>query len=400
MQSSVVYSLTICAILLTAILITIIVVLVPESDTLAAPPSCSAYPCDATCDMKVSPCNGLVFEENFDTFDLQRWQHEITMSGGGNWEFQYYTNNRTNSYVRDNTLFIKPTLTADHYGESFLSSGVLDLWGGSPADFCTGNAFWGCQRTGTPNNYINPVQSARIRSVNSFAIQYGRIEVVAKMPSGDWLWPAIWMLPRDNRYGGWPASGEIDIIESRGNINLTDAEGVSKGRDNMGMTLHWGPYFPLNGYPKTTIESHPASGTYASAFHTWVVDWTAEYIDLFVDGKLLRRVDPGPGGFFDYGEFEKEAPGIDNPWANSNNKMTPFDQEFYILINVAVGGTNGFFPDSWINAPREKPWKNDSPTAMKDFWLKKDEWYPSWQPDVDNGENAAMQVRSIKVWAK
>uniref|UniRef100_H2YEM4 Uncharacterized protein n=1 Tax=Ciona savignyi TaxID=51511 RepID=H2YEM4_CIOSA len=158
--------------------------------------SCT-YPCNsAYCDMTQPPCNGLIFEETWDTLDLDRWQHELTMSGGGNWEFQYYTNNRTNSYVRDNTLFIKPTLTADHYGEAFLSSGTLDLWGSTPADLCTANAFYGCSRSGSGSNYINPIQSARIRTVNSFAFKYGRIEIEAKMPKGDWIWPAMWLLPK------------------------------------------------------------------------------------------------------------------------------------------------------------------------------------------------------------
>jgi len=73
---------------------------------------CSSYPCDSACDMTITPCNGLIFEETWDDFNLNRWKHELTMSGGGNWEFQVYTNNRTNSYVRDNTLFIKPVRSA------------------------------------------------------------------------------------------------------------------------------------------------------------------------------------------------------------------------------------------------------------------------------------------------
>merc|ERR1739838_462109 len=109
------------------------------------------------------------------------------MGGGGNWEFQVYGNNRTNSYVKDNTLFVKPTLLSDHYGENFLSSGSLDIWGSNPGDVCTGNGYWGCMRSGSPSNYLNPVQSARLRSVNSFSVKYGRIEVVAKMPTGDWI---------------------------------------------------------------------------------------------------------------------------------------------------------------------------------------------------------------------
>ena len=65
---------------------------------------------------------------------------------------------------------------------------------------------------------------------------YGKVEVVAKLPEGDWLWPAIWMLPEDSVYGEWPRSGEIDIMEARGN-----APGYSAGgRDIITSTLHWG----------------------------------------------------------------------------------------------------------------------------------------------------------------
>lgn len=60
-------------------------------------------------------------------------------------------------------------------------------------------------------NAIQPVQSARISTMNSTAIAYGKVEVRAKIPRGDWLWPAIWMLPKDNKYGAWPLSGEIDV---------------------------------------------------------------------------------------------------------------------------------------------------------------------------------------------
>ncbi|CAK8694096.1 unnamed protein product [Clavelina lepadiformis] len=369
-----------------------------SGDETVVTPSCSAYPCDAsTCDMTQPPCNGLIFEENWDEFNLDRWQHELTMSGGGNWEFQIYTNNRSNSYVRDNTLFIKPTLTADHYGESFLSSGTIDLWGGSPADFCTANAWWGCMRTGSASNYLNPVESARIRTVNSFAFKYGRVEIQAKMPTGDWLWPAIWFLPKRNAYGQWPASGEIDLLESRGNADLKDVQGVSHGNDAMGSTLHWGPYWPFNAYMKTTQEVH---GSFGSEFHTYTLDWDEDGITCYVDGNQILHVDPGDEGFWGFGEFDDSAPGSNNPWITSNNKMAPFDQEFYLIINLAVGGTNGYFPDEWVNGKGAKPWNNASPTAMRDFWQAKKDWYSTWEPEVNNGENAALQVKSIRVWAK
>jgi len=357
--------------------------------------SCSSYPCPSGCDMSAAPCNGLIFEENWDDFNLDVWQHEITMGGGGNWEFEYYNNNRSNSYVRDNTLFIKPTLTSDNTGEGFLTSGTLDLWGASPADQCTGNGFYGCSRTGSPTNLINPIQSARIRTVNSFACKYCKVEIEAKLPTGDWIWPAIWMLPRYNRYGQWPGSGEFDIMESRGNSDLKDPSGNSQGNDAYGATMHWGPYFPLNAYEKTTQQAH---GNFAEEFHKYTLDWTEESATFMIDDKELLKVDPGSEGFWSFGGFGEDNPGIDNPWRNSKDKMTPFNQEFYILLNVAVGGTNGYFPDGWVNGNGPKPWLNTSPTAFKDFWDARGNWYPTWQPDVNNGENAAMQVKTIRVW--
>ena len=89
----------------------------------------------------------LVWSDDFDMLDLSKWKHEITLSGGGNWEFEYYLNNRSNSFVADGVLHLRPTFTADTVGQAQLLSGAdLSLWGGSPADLCTSNAFYGCER--------------------------------------------------------------------------------------------------------------------------------------------------------------------------------------------------------------------------------------------------------------
>jgi len=128
-------------------------------------------------------------QDNIDRLDLETWQHEITMSGGGNWEFQVYHNHRRNSYVKDGVLTIKPSLTNDMYGDNFVETGTLSLLGGSPAEECTNPAFYGCERSGAGGNVINPVMSARLRTVNSFWFTYGRVSVRAKLPAGDWLWP-------------------------------------------------------------------------------------------------------------------------------------------------------------------------------------------------------------------
>ena len=117
--------------------------------------------------------------------------------------------------------------------------------------------------------------SARLRTVNSFSFRYGRVEVRAKIPSGDWLWPAIWMLPTHNPYGTWPASGEIDIMESRGNRQFFDQQGVNIGCEQVSSTLHFGPYWPYDAYENvgTATNSAPNAG-FNNEFHTFGIEWT------------------------------------------------------------------------------------------------------------------------------
>ena len=146
-----------------------------------------------------------IFEDNFNNLDQEKWLHAGTMSGGGNEEFQWYVNDRANSYTTGGNLHIKPTFTSDIFGEGFLSSGRVII----PEWECTEEWNYGCDRTGGYDHIINPIRSARIDSSRSFAFKYGTLEIRAKMPLGDWLWPALWMMPKDSVYGQWPRSGEI-----------------------------------------------------------------------------------------------------------------------------------------------------------------------------------------------
>ncbi|KAL4223162.1 3-glucan binding protein [Mactra antiquata] len=337
----------------------------------------------------------LIFEDNFDTLNLDVWEHEITAGGGGNWEFQYYTNNRSNSYVRDGKLFIKPTFTVDtlNRGPDGLTQGSLDLWGSLPGDVCTGNGWWGCRRDGSPNNILNPIQSARLRSSRGFNFKYGKVEVRAKMPKGDWIWPAIWMLPLRNAYGKWPASGEIDIVEVRGNANYRNTNGHSKGIDNAGSTLHFGSDFWHNKFYKAHGDKMADQGTYADGFHIFELIWDENHISASIDGTRVMNVEPRQT-MWEFGGLDKDN--VDNPWVGGN-KMAPFDQEFFFILNVAVGGTGGYFPDHYQSNP-PKPWSDQSGTAARDFWNARGQWYPTWNPDKNNGEDAAMQVDYIKVW--
>jgi len=326
----------------------------------------------------------LVWSDEFNgRLDHTKWKHEITAGGGGNWEFEYYINNRTNSFIRNGTLFLKPTLTADTMD---ITKAQLDLWGGGPADRCTSNAFYGCQRTGgVGGNVLNPVQSARLRTAETFSFQYGKIEVRAKLPRGDWLWPAIWLLPRYQQYGLWPASGEIDIMEARGNDASYPAGGVNK----MGSTIHWGPFFGdgMDKYPLTHAEATAPSGDFSTSFHTFGLIWTPTLIQTYIDSpsNVVLNV-PINQSFWDLGGFSKQN--INNPW-EGGGQDAPFDQPFYLILNVACGGTNTYFPDGVGG----KPWNNKSPSAANDFWAAKDKWYPTWK-----GDDAAMQVDYVRVY--
>eukprot|EP00457_Paulinella_chromatophora_P008884 gb/GEZN01008933.1/.p1 GENE.gb/GEZN01008933.1/~~gb/GEZN01008933.1/.p1 ORF type:complete len:347 (-),score=20.10 gb/GEZN01008933.1/:290-1330(-) len=328
----------------------------------------------------------LVFEDNFDEFNLSVWDHKITLSGGGNWEFQWYTNNRTNSFVRDGVLFLKPTMTADLIGEEALQSGyTMSIWGGDPASQCTENQWWGCERTsGAGGNILNPIQSAAVRTVNSFKGKYFKFEARAKMPKGDWIWPAIWLLPRYNSYGGWPSSGEIDIAESRGNGPAYPAG----GNNQVGSALHWGPYWKENGYRLTLGTLKLPSGDFSSDWHVFGLVWNEEGIRTYIDdvndpSKTIMNV------AFDMPFWERGGWGdrFNNPWEGRSNSA-PFDQEYYIIMNVAVGGTTGFWPDG-----AGKPWSNEDQHSVNTFYSARSTWKQTWQDD-----KVAMQIDWVRVW--
>lgn len=94
--------------------------------------------------------------------------------------------------------------------------------------------------------------------------------------------------------------------------------------------------------------------------------------------------------FWTYGRFplaDKNGTRLQNPWG-TGSVTSPFDKDFYLVINVAVGSTNGWFQDGKSG----KPWLDGSRTAKKDFWSAKDQWYPTWQ------DGGFMQVKSVKMW--
>ncbi|XP_046361216.2 beta-1,3-glucan-binding protein-like [Haliotis rufescens] len=310
--------------------------------------------------------------------DSNTWTHEITCWGGGGGEFQMYTPEAANTYIRNGILYLRPTYTVDKFGENFLHNGDLDVakqWG-----TCTYYSDNGCHRQGSK---IPPIMSSKLYSKAS--ITYGKIEVVAQLPKGDWLWPAIWMLPpsRPWKYGGWPASGEIDIMEARGNLNLKDSNGNDHGAQNIRSTLHWGV---SNQHRSKGYGRASAPGTvWADNFHTYSIDWTSEHIRLSVDDHPVLAWSTPSQGYWSYSHLTGH-----NIWA-SGGKDAPFDGKMGLILNVAVGDNSVYFSDSWHN-PNGKPWKNGSPTAMADFWKNKHQWQPTW-----HGEDAAMKIKSVKM---
>jgi beta-glucanase (GH16 family) len=330
----------------------------------------------------VNAAEKLVFSDEFTHLDFSKWKHEITLSGGGNWEFEYYTNNRTNSFVQNNTLFLQPSFTNETMGEDQMEHGTLNLWGGSPADKCTSNAFWGCERNAAASqNYINPIQSARIRTAETFAFKYGRAEIRAQLPKGDWIWPAIWFLPKDNNYGQWPASGEIDLVESRGTSGSCEG-----GRNSFGSTLHYGPGWPYDAWEKAHAD-YVHTSDLSDAMHIYGLEWTEKGIKTTIDGKTVLDYT------FDDGNFKKGGfpESLENPWEYETEKSAPFNQEMFIVMNVAVGGTNSYFPDGVCN----KPWANNDPHAPNTFWNARDTWAPTWNLGT---HDSAMKVDYVRVY--
>lgn len=133
------------------------------------------------------------------------------------------------------------------------------------------------------------------------------------------------------------------------------------GVQQHGSTMHWGPEWNVNGFMHTHWTQNRNPGFDAN-FHTYKVRWTDQYLEFFVDNQSLGRVN-AENGFWARGNFGGEH---SNPWAG-RPPIAPFDQEFYIIFNNAVGGVV-YFADHFENRPHPKPWLNTSGRAMREFW--------------------------------
>ena len=158
--------------------------------------------------------------------------------------------------------------------------------------------------------------SARIKTEGKFTTKYGRIEAKMTLPVGPGIWPAFWMLGESISSEGWPKCGEIDIMELRGQV-----PNVING------TVHGPGYSGGNAITKTFGFSNDR---FDNGFHLFAIEWGEDYIDYFVDDVLYQRITPSS---------------VKGDWV--------FDQPFFIILNIAVGGNYVGFPTSKTPFPQQ-----------------------------------------------
>lgn len=229
----------------------------------------------------------LVWSDEFNgsSLDRSKWACEVNAFGGGNHELQIYTDRRENVRVEDGRLILEAR--RDH-----------------------------AELLGTSREY----SSGRIRTKHRGDWKYCRVEVRARLPAGQGLWSAIWMLPTDDVYGRWARSGEIDIMEFKG-----------QEPDTVWGTLHYGDGWPDNTHSGSTWKL-PQSG-FHDDFHVFALEWEEGEIRWYVDGKLWQT---------------------QSRWHSAAGEFpAPFDQRFHLLLNLAVGG--GFLgnPDETTPFPAQ-----------------------------------------------
>ncbi len=207
----------------------------------------------------------LVWSDEFDatTLDESSWTREVGGHGWGNNELQYYTSREVNSFLENGHLVIQA---------------LVENYGG------------------------REYTSARIKTQNKRFFKYGKFEASIKLPYGQGLWPAFWMLGQNFPTVGWPACGEIDIMEMIGGPNRDNTSyGTAHWEDN-GQHLHSGDSYSLS------------SGIFADDFHKFTIIWDHQFIRWYVDDNLFYSFNITP--------FDR----------------TEFHRDFFFILNVAVGG--------------------------------------------------------------
>jgi len=218
--------------------------------------------------------------------DSSKWAYDIGGNGWGNDELEYYTNRAQNVQLKDGNLVI--TAQKETY---------------TGAD-------------GVTRNYT----SARLKTQALFSQAYGRFEARIKIPAGQGMWPAFWMLGSNIGSVKWPACGEIDIME-----NIGKEPGTVHG------SMH-GPGKTGSTSDLTAAFSLPAGQNFASGFHIYAVEWEPRTVRFYVDSNL-------------YATFNSSQWPAGGTWV--------FDHPFFIILNVAVGGSWPGSPDTTTVFPQQ-----------------------------------------------
>jgi beta-glucanase (GH16 family) len=216
-------------------------------------------------------------EFNGTALDHSKWVEETGGDGWGNNELQYYTNRPENLRVAGGNLIIEARK------EEFA---------------------------------LRPYTSARIKTAGLQERTYGRYEARIKLPAGQGIWPAFWMLGNDLGKAGWPRCGEIDIMEN-----------IGKEPDLIHGTLHGPGYSAANGFGKA---SGLASGSYADDFHLFALEWERGEVRWYRDGILYHTARPQL---------------VAGDWV--------FDHPFFLILNLAVGGDWPGNPDASTVLPQQ-----------------------------------------------
>lgn len=254
----------------------------------------------------------LVWSDEFDgdSLDTTKWNYEEDCWGGGNNERQCYTDKTENVSVKDGVLNItalKKTTRGYAWPKSWRAS--------SEGIWQEGLKLKGKKRF---EKAKRPFSSGRITTRYKGDWKYGRFEAKIKLPTGQGAWPAFWMLPSDWVYGGWPLSGEIDIMEAI-NLGMSCPECEDGREDRVHGTLHFGKAPPKNSYKgKETHLAAPVTG-----FHTYAIEWEPTQMRWYVDGKHFSTLSQD--------DWFTDAD-------NAETDHSPFDQRFHIILNLAIGG--------------------------------------------------------------
>ncbi|MEL7198782.1 MAG: glycoside hydrolase family 16 protein [Pseudomonadota bacterium] len=270
----------------------------------------------------------LVWSDEFDgdALDRSNWLPEQSCWGGGNEERQCYTDRPENVAIENGKLILRARK----------------------------EAFTGLARPPEIANDPNPLvtqqyTSGKVRTRGLHAWKYGRIEARAKVPAGQGMWPAVWMMSAEGHYGAWPLSGEIDILEA---VNIgaacDECEG-DVGENRTVSALHFGDLAPAN-QNVTSKTVLPNLSLPSEDFHTYSVEWGEGLIRFLVNNQV-------------HATFTKDDWNSASPKAKGNPNA-PFDQAFYVMANLAVGG-------EWPERENEKGLADDSlPAQFEIDWIR------------------------------